>query len=183
MFTGYKPSPAIKFPSFGSVVSHELGSRKNLPPYVCVPNVPNEFAGSGYLSSSYGPFGLGSDPANEKFEVRDLSLPKGMTEDRFSKRRSLLDTVDDHFRRVEKSDSLGAMDKFYNEAYSLINSKEAREAFDMSKETEKVKERYGKNSAGQRMLLARRLVESGVRFVSLTYGGWDMHQNIESGFN
>ena len=183
MFTGYKPSPAIKFPSFGSVVSHELGSRKNLPPYVCVPNVPNEFAGSGYLSSSYGPFGLGSDPANEKFEVRDLSLPKGMTQDRFSKRRSLLDTVDDHFRRVEKSDSLGAMDKFYNEAYSLINSKEAREAFDMSKETEKVKERYGKNSAGQRMLLARRLVESGVRFVSLSYGGWDMHQNIESGFN
>ena len=74
MFTGYKPSPAIKFPSFGSVVSHEYGSRKNLPPYVCVPNVPNEFAGSGYLSSSYGPFGLGSDPAQGGFKVRDLSL-------------------------------------------------------------------------------------------------------------
>ena len=183
MFTGYKPSPAIKFPSFGSVVSHEYGSRENLPPYVCVPNVPNEFAGSGYLSSSYGPFGLGSDPAQGNFKVRDLSLPNEISNDRFSKRRSLLDTVDDHFRQVEKSDALGAMDKFYNDAYSLISSKEAREAFDMTKESDKVKDRYGKNQAGQRMLLARRLVESGVRFVSLTYGGWDMHQNIEAGFN
>ena len=183
MFTGYKPSLAIKFPSFGSVVSHEYGSRKNLPPYVCVPNVPNEFAGSGYLSSSYGPFGLGSDPAQGGFKVRDLALPKEINNDRFSKRRSLLNTVDDHFRQIEKSDALGAMDKFYNDAYSLISSKEAREAFDMTKESEKVKDRYGKNQAGQRMLLARRLVESGVRFVSLTYGGWDMHQNIEAGFN
>ncbi len=183
MFTGYKPSPAINFPSFGSVVSHEYGSRKNLPPYVCIPNVPNEFAGSGYLSSSYGPFGLGSDPSQDNFKVRDLSLPGDITNDRFSKRRSLLDTVDDHFRQVEKSDALGAMDKFYTDAYALISSKEAREAFDMTKESDKVKERYGKNQAGQRMLLARRLVESGVRFVSLTYGGWDMHQNIEAGFN
>ena len=79
-------------------------------------------------------------------------MPKGIGDDRFSKRRSLLDTVDGHFRKMEKSDALGAMDKFYNEAYSLISSKEAREAFDMSKETDKVKERYGKNTAGQRML-------------------------------
>ena len=183
MFTGYRPSPAINFPSFGAVVSHELGSRKNLPPYVCVPNIPNEFAGSGYLSSSYGPFGLGSDPSSDNFKVRDLSLPDGIGDDRFSKRRSLLDTVDGHFRKVEKSDALGAMDKFYNDAYSLISSKEAREAFDMSKESDKIKERYGKNTAGQRMLLSRRLVESGVRFVSMTYGGWDNHQNIEAAFN
>jgi uncharacterized protein (DUF1501 family) len=79
---------------------------------------------------------------------------------------------------MENSDALGAMDKFYNDAYSLISSKEAREAFDMSSESDKMKERYGKNQAGQRMLLSRRLVEAGVRFVSLTYGGWDMHQNI-----
>ena len=183
MFTGYRPSPATSFPSFGSVVSHELGSRKNLPPYVCIPKMPNEFAGSGYLSSSYGPFGLGADPASDNFQVKDLSLPKGMSDDRFSKRRSLLDTVDGHFRNMEKSDALGAMDKFYNEAYSLISSKEAREAFDMSGESDKMKERYGLNQAGQRMLLSRRLVEAGVRFVSLTYGGWDMHQNIEAGFN
>ena len=83
---------------------------------------------------------------------------------------------------MEKSDALGAMDKFYNEAYSLISSKEAREAFDMSKETDKVKERYGKNTAG-RACCCPSLVEAGVRFVSMTYGGWDMHQNIEAGFN
>jgi uncharacterized protein (DUF1501 family) len=145
--------------------------------------MPNEFAGSGYLSSSYGPFGLGSDPASDNFQVKDLSLPSGIGNDRFSKRRSLLDTVDGHFRNMENSDALGAMDKFYNDAYSLISSKEAREAFDMSSESDKMKERYGKNQAGQRMLLSRRLVEAGVRFVSLTYGGWDMHQNIEAGFN
>lgn len=182
MFTGYRPSPALSYPSIGSVVSHEFGSRDNLPPYVCIPKVPNEFAGSGYLSSSYGPFGLGSDPAKADFQVRDLAMPKGISEGRFSKRRSLLNTVDDHFRQMEKSDALSSMDNFYNDAYSLISSKEAREAFDMGKESDKMKERYGKNEAGQRMLLSRRLVESGVRFVSMTYGSWDMHANIEKGF-
>ncbi len=182
MFTGYRPSPALSYPSIGSVVSHEFGSRENLPPYVCIPKVPNEFAGSGYLSSSYGPFGLGGDPAKGDFKVKDLTLPNGITEDRFNKRRSLLNTVDDHFRQMEKSDALSSMDNFYNDAYSLISSKEAREAFDMKKESDKTKERYGKNEAGQRMLLSRRLVESGVRFVSMTYGGWDMHSNIEQGF-
>lgn len=183
MFTGYRPSPATSFPSMGSVVSHEFGSRKNLPPYVCIPKVPNEFAGSGYLSSSFGPFGLGSDPADENFKVRDLTLPDQICDSRFSKRKSLLNTVDSHFRKIEKSDALGAMDKFYNDAYSLISSEEARVAFDLSKENDKTKDRYGRNEAGQRMLLSRRLVESGVRFVSMTYGGWDMHQNIEAGFD
>ena len=182
MFTGYKPSPALQFPSMGSVVSHEFGARKNLPPYVCIPNVPNEFAGSGYLSSSYGPFGLGGDPAADDFSVRDLALPGGMSENRFLKRRSMLDTVDDHFRRLEKSDALDAMDKFYQDAYSLISSKEAREAFDSNKEDAKLRDQYGRNGAGQRMLLARRLVEAGVRFVSLTYGSWDNHNNIKGSF-
>jgi hypothetical protein len=137
MFTGYRPSPATSFPSMGSVVSHEFGSRRNLPPYVCIPKVPNEFAGSGYLSSSFGPFGLGSDPADENFKVRDLTLPDQICDNRFSKRKSLLNVVDSHFRKLEKSDALGAMDKFYNDAYSLISSEEARNAFDLSKESDK----------------------------------------------
>jgi hypothetical protein len=78
MFTGYRPSPALQFPSMGSVVSHEYGPRNNLPPYVCIPNVPNEYASNGYLSSSYAPFSLGSDPASKGFQVRDLSLPGGV---------------------------------------------------------------------------------------------------------
>ena len=180
MFTGYRPSPAIQYPSFGSVVSHELGVRNNLPPYVCIPGVPNPYAASGYLSSAFGPFSLGSDPAGDKgFSVRDLKLPGGVTPDRFGQRQSMLATVDDHFRKLEKSDSLDAMDSFYQRAYAMISSKEAREAFELSAEPEAMKEAYGKNAAGMRMLMARRLVESGVRFVSLTYGGWDHHAKIK----
>src|SRR5207237_7276141 len=77
MFTGYRPSPAIHYPSFGSIVSHELGARNDLPPYVCIPTMPNSFAGTGYLGSAYGPFSLGSDPSATGFKVRDLNLPAG----------------------------------------------------------------------------------------------------------
>jgi len=182
MFTGYRPSPALKYPSFGSVISHELGSQKNLPPYVCIPNQPNEFAGSGYLSSAYGPFSLGADPATAGFTVRDLTLPNGVDDKRFSRRRSILEAVDSHFRSAEQSDQIEAMDSFYQSAYGLISSAAAREAFDINKEEDKLKDAYGKNSAGMRMLMARRLVESGVRLVTLTYGGWDHHDNIERAF-
>ena len=181
MFTGYRPSPAVEYPSFGSVVSHELGPRENLPPYVCIPNVPNEFAGSGYLSSAYGPFSLGNDPQNKGFKVRDLNLPNGVDEKRFNRRRSLLATVDQHFRSLEKSDELDSMDAFYQHAYKLISSQKAREAFDINAEDDKVRDRYGRSAPGQRMLLARRLVEAGTRFVSLTAGAWDHHDNIKNG--
>jgi hypothetical protein len=182
MFTGYRPSPAIEYPSFGAVVSEEFGPRKNMPPYVCIPSIPNVYAGSGYLSSAYGPFSLGSDPANGGFAVRDLSLPGGIDDQRFERRKSILAAVDHHFRQLEKSDSLAAMDTFYQRAYAMISSKEAREAFNLKAEPDAVKEQYGRNEAGMRMLLARRLVEGGVRFVSMTYGGWDHHVNIQDGF-
>ncbi|MEM8955326.1 MAG: DUF1501 domain-containing protein [Verrucomicrobiota bacterium] len=179
MFTGYRPSPALNYPSFGSVISHEFGTRNNLPPYVCVPNQPNEYAGTGYLSTAYGPFSLGADPAKGDFKVRDLNLADGVSQDRFSRRRNMLEAVDSHFRSLEKSDAITAVDSFYEKAYDLISSQAAREAFDIEKEDEKTRERYGKNEAGQRMLLSRRLVEAGVRFVSMTYGGWDHHNKIK----
>ena len=155
-----------------------MGSRNSLPPYVCIPNVPNEFANTGYLSTSYGPFSLGSDPSNAAFKVRDLNMHDGITPERFDRRRDILGTVDEHFRTLEKSDAITAMDSFYQAAYSLVSSASAREAFNLSAEPEAIRKEYGQNDAGQRMLMARRLVESGVRFVSLTYGGWDMHANI-----
>ena len=182
MFTGYRPSPAVQYPSIGSVVSHEFGSRNNLPPYVCVPSMNNPYAGSGYLSSAYGPFSLGADPAAGNFSVRDLSLPEGVDEKRFSRRQSMLAAVDDHFRKLEKSDALDAMDSFYQRAYALISSKEAREAFHIAAEPDAIKEEYGRNEAGMRLLMCRRLVEAGVRFVSTTYGGWDHHTNLEAQF-
>jgi hypothetical protein len=182
MFTGYKPSPALLFPSIGSVISHEYGPRNNLPPYVCVPNQPNEFAGSGYLSSAYAPFSLGSDPAAGGFKVRDLDLPGGVDDSRFATRRSALEAVNAYFQKKEKSDDLTALDTFYDRAYSLVSSPEARNAFDLSKESDALRDAYGRGTAGARMLLARRLVQAGVRLVNLTYGGWDMHNNIVGGF-
>ncbi len=147
-----------------------------------MPSVPNEFAGTGYLSSMYGPFSVGSDPAADKgFTVRDLTLPGGVDNARFERRRTILEAVDSHFRTMEKSDNIDAMDSFYQKAYSLIGSAEAREAFDLQKEDDKMKDRYGRNTAGMRMLLARRLVEAGVRLVTLTYGSWDMHDRIQQG--
>ena len=182
MFTGYRPSPALKYPSMGSVVSHEYGPRNNLPPYVCIPNVPNEFASSGYLSSSFAPFSLGSDPANAGFKVQDLSLPQGVDEQRFARRRSALDAVNAYFARKDKTDAVAAMNTFYERAYNLVSSQKAREAFNIDAEPAKVRDEYGRNTAGQRLLMARRLVAAGVRFVTLTYGGWDMHANITAGF-
>lgn len=180
MFTGYRPSPALKFPSMGSVVSHEMGPRKDLPPYVCIPNQPNEFAGTGYLSSSFAPFSLGADPASNGFKVRDLNLPGGVDDSRFTTRRNILDRVNEHFLAKEKADNLDALNNFYGRAYSLIGSPAAREAFNIDAEPAALRDRYGRNTAGQRMLMARRLVEAGCRFVTLTYGGWDMHSNINN---
>src|SRR5438874_2711937 len=103
MFTGYRPSPALQYPSMGSVISHEYGPKNNLPPYVCIPSLPNIYAGTGYLSSSFSPFSLGSDPANPGFRVQDLNLPGGLTDARFTTRRNVLDAVNAHFAKKEKS--------------------------------------------------------------------------------
>jgi hypothetical protein len=182
MLTGYRPSPAIKFPSFGTIISHEQGSRNSLPPYVALPNVFAPEQGSGYMSSAYGPFALGSDPADPGFSVRDLTSPKDVDLKRFERRRSLLSAVDEHFSTIEKSDAINAMDSFYSAAYSLISSNKAREAFNLSAEPAKLRDEYGRNAAGQRFILARRLVEAGVRMVSVNYGGWDHHSNIKGAF-
>jgi hypothetical protein len=165
----------------GSVVSHEFGPRNNLPPYVCVPSQPTTYAGSGYLSSAYAPFSLGADPAAGNFNVQDLTLPGGVDDKRFTARRSMLDAVNDHFDSKEKADGLAAMDTFYQRAYSLISSAKAREAFNINAEAPALRDEYGRNAAGQRMLMAKRLVAAGVRFVSLSYGGWDMHTGIKDG--
>ncbi|MFN0055272.1 MAG: DUF1501 domain-containing protein [Planctomycetales bacterium] len=182
MFTGYRPSPALQFPSIGSVISHEYGPRNNLPPYVCVPSMPNVYAGTGYLSSAFSPFSLGSDPAAGGFKVQDLGLPGGIDDSRFATRKNMLAAVNDHFVKKEKADGLTAMDTFYDRAYSLISSQQAREAFNIEAEPPAIRDEYGRNTAGARMLLARRLVAAGVRLVNLTYGGWDMHNSIVAGF-
>jgi len=180
IFTGYRKSPAIDHPSLGAVVAHELGPRHNLPPYVAVPTA-GEYAGTGYLGSQFGPFGIGSDPGRSNYQVRDLLLPPGVDEQRFSTRQRIRGVVDEHFRAMaKKAEALGAMDEFYQRAYAMISSPAAREAFDITQESAKTKELYGQNEAGMRFLLARRLIEAGVRFVTVSYGGWDHHAGIET---
>ena len=180
MYTGYRKSPAIEHPSLGAVVSHELGPKNNLPPYVAVPNA-TEYGGTGYLGSQFGPFGIGSDPGRSGYQVKDLMLPPGVDDYRFYKRQRIREVVDTHFRQIAtKAEALSAMDEFYQRAYAMISSPAAREAFDISKESGSTKEKYGQNEAGMRLLLARRLVEAGVRFVTVSYGGWDHHAGIEN---
>jgi hypothetical protein len=182
MMTGWRPSPAITYPSIGSVVSKEFGSRKDLPPYVAVPS-PSRSSGSGYLNFKYGPFGLGSNPESPNFSVRDLSLPSGITAERFAGRKKMRSIIDSRFSKFEKNQQLDAMDSFYLKAYDLVSSPQARAAFEIDKESAGVREAYGMNSAGQRFLMARRLIEAGVRFVTLTYGGFDHHSNIKDNMN
>jgi hypothetical protein len=191
MFTGYLPTPAILHPAMGSVVSHEFGPKNNLPAYVGVPNVPPA-GGTGYLSSKYGAFELGADPGQKNFQVRDISLPKGVDELRFDRRKSAREALEDHFRQVESNPvELDAMGEFYQQAYKLISSPEARKAFSLEGESDAMTALYGeyKNprngqpfGIGRQLMLARRLVEAGVRLVTVMYGGsegWDNHTRIK----
>jgi hypothetical protein len=189
MFTGYLPTPAIQHPSIGAVMSNQFGSRNNVPAYVGVPNVPPQ-AGTGYLSSKFGSFELGADPVQKNFQVRDISLPKGITDDRFERRRTAREALEDHFRQVESNPAeLDAMGEFYQQAYKLISSPAARKAFSLDGEPEAMTKLYGEYNLrgrvlgiGRQLMLARRLVEAGVRLVTVMYGGsqgWDNHQRIK----
>ena len=113
--------------------------------------------------------------------MRDLNLADGVNETRFARRRSALEAVNSYFADHDKSDRVAAMNTFYDRAYSLISSPKAREAFNIDAEPAAIRDEYGRNEAGQRMLMARRLVAAGVRMATLTYGGWDMHANITQG--
>lgn len=179
MLTGYRPSPAIVYPSMGSVVSHEFGPRNDLPAYVAIPNAGDPYLGTGYLSPAYGPFSVGGEPNAKGFTVRDLNLPDGVTPERMEARKSLLSAVDAHFSNLEQSTVLDSMDSYYQRAYALISSQSAREAFDIAAEPDEMRDLYGRHNFGQRLLLARRLVEAGARFVTVVDGGWDHHEKIK----
>jgi hypothetical protein len=160
-------------------VAHEYGPRNDLPPYIAIPGAGDPFLGTGYLGSAYGPFSVGGEPSEKNFQVRDLNLPEGVDPARMEARRSLLSAVDSHFKELESGDALDAMDSYYQRAYALISSQAAREAFNISAEPDDLRDRYGRSAMGQRLLLSRRLVEAGARFVSVIDGGWDHHEKIK----
>ncbi|MEA2632898.1 MAG: hypothetical protein QOE66_3117 [Chloroflexota bacterium] len=181
MMTGHAFSQAITYPTYGSVIAKEKGDLNSMPPFVQVgANVDQRFGGgiAGFLGDQYNPFILPGDASRPGFSVRVVTLPAGVDRDRFRRRMKVLETVDTWQARVESGPSiLGATETFYEKAYSLITAPQAKKAFDIGTEDPRLRDRYGWNSLGQGCLLARRLIEGGVRFVTVTDGGWDTHQN------
>ena len=175
LLTGYLPLQTIEFPSMGSVISKEQGPRKGMPPYVAVPNIFPSY-GPGFLGGEYGPF-IAGDPNVSGYRVRDLNLPVDLDWQRVNNRRALLQKVDQKFREIDTGNEFQAVDAFYEKAYDLMRSPGAQAAFDIEKESEVTRNRYGRTPVGQGCLLARRLVESGVRFVTVAKGwlNWDTH--------
>ena len=166
-------------PSMGSVASHELGLPNGLPPYFSMPSMSRS-GGPNFLGAKYAPFVVGDDPNGANFRVRDVALPKGLTDDEFQHRSDLRRLIDKLPRINEKmaGDPVLSLDEYYRQGFSLITSPAAQAAFDIHKEPDEVRSRYGRNSFGQRALLARRLVEAGVPFVTLNDGGWDHHADL-----
>jgi hypothetical protein len=181
MLTGYQATIEVNdniYPSCGSVVSKLKGaSIPGMPAYVTLPRTQN-FSKAAYLGASYNPFSPESDPNQQNFEVRNLKLPGRVDEARLHRRRDLLAGLDQLRRDVDAQGSIVGLDKFYVDALEMITSDKAREAFDINREDAKLRDEYGRNDLGQSCLLARRLVETGVSFVTVQAGGgWDTHGN------
>src|ERR1051325_2307153 len=169
-------------PSFGSVVSYKRGIRKGLPAYMVTPDMPRS-GGPNFLGAQHAPFAVGGYPNSKDFKVRDVVLPNGISEGRAQTRQQLRQELDTMLRIQDAAaeDPAVGFDSFYHQGMDLVSSREAQAAFDISKESDKVRERYGRNDFGQRLLLARRLVEVGVSWVTCHYGGWDHHEKIFTG--
>ncbi len=178
MLTGFLPLPGFAVPSYGAVASHLLGPRSALPPYISIQQ-PGDEMGAGFLGAALNPFCPGGDPASPNFKVRDMDSPAYMTPQKLERRKALRETVDTAFKQYEKgSDTARSVDSFYNRAYTLLSSSEARAAFDLKQEKPELRDAYGRHNFGQSLLLSRRLVEAGVRFTTVTLGGWDNHVGI-----
>ena len=166
-------------PSMGSVVARELGRDNGLPPYFSMPRISRS-GGPNFLGARYAPFVVPDDPNSEGFKVRDVALPRDLATSRFDDRTEMRSKIDRMVRinAEAAADPVAAWDEYLAQGYSLVTSPEAQAAFDIAKESPEMRDRYGHNPFGQRCLLARRLVEGGVPFVTVYDGGWDHHSNI-----
>lgn len=181
MMSGRRFNPALPFPCFGSTIAKERGYRNGMFPFVQLGrNIDRRFNGgvAGFLGDQYNAFEVGDDPSAQNFRVRDLSLPTEAERARFERRYNMLAEVDRRQRQSESGTTPAqARDIFYERAHSLVTSPVAKRAFDLTQEPAPLRDKYGRNSLGQSCLLARRLIEAGVHFVTITEGGWDTHQN------
>ncbi len=181
MLTGYQPTIEVNdniYPSCGSVVAKMRGPNEpTLPAYVNLPRVLN-LGKAAYLGASYNPFAPDSDPNSSGFQVRNLKLPGRVDASRLSRRRELLKDLDRIRRDIDARGDMQGLDTFYRDGMEMVTNPKAQNAFDIHKEPAKLRETYGRNDLGQCCLLARRLVEAGVTFVTIQAGGgWDTHAN------
>ncbi|MGE0757282.1 MAG: DUF1501 domain-containing protein [Pirellulaceae bacterium] len=177
LLSGYKPSPVLEYPSYGAVAAHVRGGGQILPPYVAIPDVRPP-AGAGFLGSSCEPFAVGGDPARADFRVKDLEFYTGVGMDRVERRRAMLGQLERFQQSVESQATASPQDAGFEQAYRLVTSPQAKRAFDLAAEKDEVRARYGPRTFGQSCLLARRLIESGVGFVTVNYIGWDTHESL-----
>lgn len=174
IFTGNRPNPSLDYPGYGSVVAREMPALPDLPSYVSIPKAK---IGPGHLGVKYASLQTNATPrSGQPFNVRGISLGGGISLEEIERRQGLLKDLDRTFDSIKSQDDLlGGLDKFSQKAFDMITSKRARSAFDISKEADNFKKMFGEDDFSQSCLLASRLVESGVKFVTVTLGGWDTH--------
>jgi hypothetical protein len=186
--TGHEINPAMQFPSLGSIITKEMGPRNAVPAHVLVPKWDKtrqyeEYFRASFLGGEYDPMCI-PDPSRPGFEVTDLSLPKSVSQTAVEGRSAFLKAIDRRYRALNETAEHTNMDAFSAQAWKMILTPAVRDAFDLSRETEQMKERYGKDSVGQSVLLARRLVEAGSRFVTAAgyhSSSWDTHSDNDKG--
>ena len=174
MNTGNRPIPSLEYPGFGAVVTREFPALDDLPPFVAIPNTPQT---AGYLGVEYAAMQTNAVPKlGQPFNVRGISLAGGVTVSDLERRQQLLSDLDTTFRGFESdSQLLSGLDRFSTQAHDIITSKRTRDAFDISQESPEVAKQFGEGQFGQSCLLASRLVEAGVKFATVSMGGWDTH--------
>lgn len=180
MLTGYKPTPVLEYPTYGAVLAHVRSQQGVLPPNIAVPSFRvggGRMSGGGYLPTPTRPFSVGGDPAKRDFQVQDLDFYKGLDLSRLDRRRQFVNALN-QFGQISAQSAAGATDPDLERAYRLVASDKAKQAFDLEDEPQPVRQRYGNKSIGQCCLLARRLVERGVRFVTVNNRGWDTHNDL-----
>lgn len=180
--TGYylrdRQSRENEMPCVGSVTARSRGANASgVPAFVSIPSLMR-FGTAAFLGKGYNPFVTGGDPNKKNFEVRNLSLAKNLNLDRLEERRELLVALDEGRRVLDNHDVAESLDQFTSQAFEMVTGPRAREAFDISQEPAELRDKYGRHTIGQSLLLARRLIEAGVTFVTVRVGGWDDHQQI-----
>jgi uncharacterized protein (DUF1501 family) len=179
VLSGHPLNPALIYPTFGSVVSHQKGFKTRLPPFVQLGNQVDRTNGggtSGYLGQEHNPFEIHANPNVEKFNVRDITPPPGVDGARLARRRGMLERIDALQRSADaQPGAFEALDQHQKAALNLITAPETKAAFEIGSEDPRLRDAYGRNPFGQSCLLARRLIEAGVRLVTVSDGGWDTH--------